>query len=173
MYYKEVLQSVVKSNEDFVEKLKEFLIIKKIKITEFCNIARIPQSTMYKIMSNPKKDFRISLLRQIIQTIMKIEGYYNEGIILAIITTREALNVIQKEIKFRGERIVVKEYPANTIEEEIIQGIRAQQEGISGIICGPVAATTIEKVVEVPVVSLNFRESAIEEAIENIMKKMI
>jgi len=173
MWYKKILQSLIKSNTDFVEKLKEFLRLKGLSITEFCNIAHIPQSTMYKIMSDPTKDFRVSLLKQIIQTIAKIEGYYSEGITIAVITTRGALNVLKKEIKIGEKKIIIKEYPANTIEEEIIQGIRAQQEGVSGIICGPVAATTIDKVVEIPVVSLNFRESAIQEAIKNVMKKLV
>ena len=172
MYHNEILQSIIESNKGFAEKLMEFLRVKRLKVADFCSIAGIPKSTFYKIISNPNKDFRVSLLRQIIQAIMKIEGSYREGITVAVITTREALNVLRKEIKIGREKIMIKEYPANTIEEEIIQGIKAEREGAKGIICGPVAATTIEKVVQIPVVSFSFRENVLEDAIRNIIKKV-
>ena len=172
MYHKELLQSVIKSNKDFVDKLREFLLTKKLKVVDFCSIAGISQSTIYKIMSNPEKDFRVSLLRQILQAIMKIEGFYNDSATIAVITTREALNILRKEIKMGEEKIIIKEYPANTIEEEIMQGIKAQQDGVKGIICGPVAATTIEKIVDIPVVSFSFKEQVLEDAIKNIVKKL-
>ena len=59
-----------------------------------------------------------------------------------------------------------------TIEEEIIQGIGAQKDGVKGIICGPVAANTIEKVVDIPVISIRFEKKLLLKCIENMANKV-
>jgi predicted transcriptional regulator len=172
MYNTELLAGLIESNEQFVKKFREILFDKKITIKEFCENTKIPESTVYKIISNPKKDFRISTLRLIFKAIDQIEGKKLEVTTIGIITTRGALDNISSLIKMDNKEINIKEYPATTIEEEIIQGVKAEREGVKGIICGPIAATTIEKVVNIPVISLQFKESSLNDAIKNISKKI-
>lgn len=140
-------------------------------IKEFSEESGIPKSTLYKIISNEKKDFRRSTLRQIIETVKRLEGY-NHEIVIGIITTRGALDTIRTKLNIRGKLVKVTEYPATTIEEEIIRGIRAEKEGAKGLICGPIAANTLEKVVDIPIVSLRFEEGPLLSAIKKLTNKI-
>ena len=104
----------------------------------------------------------MSTFRQIIETVKRVEGY-RRGNVIGIITTRGALDTIDGSFEIGGKRIKVNEYPATTIEEEIIQGVRAEKEGVKGLICGPIAATTLEKVVDIPITALRFEEGAFDQ----------
>lgn len=172
MLYKDLLEKIMVSNEEFILELKKILIEKNMTALDFSKKTKIPESTLYKILSDPKKDFRISTLRQIVNTVKKMEERKLEGHNIGIITTRGALDYISKSIKVDKKTIKIREYPANTIEEEIIQGIQAQKEGVKGIICGPVAATTLEKVVDIPVISIRFEKKLLLKSIENIANKI-
>ena len=172
MPYKTLLDKIIVSNEEFIWELKKLFIEKNMTALDFSKKTKIPESTLYKILSDPKKDFRISTLRQIVKTIKEMEERKLKVDTIGIITTREALDYISKSIKVKEKTIKIKEYPANTIEEEIVQGINAQKEGVKGIICGPVAATTIEKVVDIPVLSLRFEKELLIKSIKNIANKI-
>ncbi len=126
---------------------------------------------MYKIISNEEKDFRRSTLKQIIDTVKRLEGYGKENII-GIVTTRGALDTLGRSFEINGMTVRVNEYPATTIEEEIIQGVRAEKDGVKGLICGPIAATTLEKVVNIPITALRFEEGPLINSIKNLAKKI-
>jgi len=165
----ELLKSSIE--EDFGERLK--VVISKLgkNIKTFSKECGIPESTIYKIISDEERDFRISTLKQIIKTVKRLEGYTSEDII-GIITKREALDSIGKELKIGKRKVLIKEYPATSIEEEIIQGVRAEKEGVKGLICGPIAATTLEKVVDIPIVALRFEEGPLMNSIKKLIKKI-
>ena len=110
-------------------------------------------------------------MKQIVETVKRLEGYGRENII-GIITTRGALDMIGGSFEFAGKVVKVSEYPATTIEEEIIQGIRAEKEGVKGLICGPIAATTLEKVVDIPIVALRFEEGPLISSMKRLMEKI-
>ena len=110
-------------------------------------------------------------MKQIVETVKRLEGYGRENVI-GIITTRGALDMIGRSFEFGGKVVKVNEYPATTIEEEIIQGIRAEKEGVRGLICGPIAATTLEKVVNVPIVALKFEEGPLISSMKKLMEKI-
>lgn len=158
-------------SDDFGEKLKKCIGRLGMNIKEFSKESRIPKSTMYKIVSNEEKDFRRSTLKQIILTVKKLEGYGGENVI-GIITTRGALDTVGRNFQFNDKTIKVIEYPATTIEEEIIQGVRAEKEGVKGLICGPIAATTLEKVVDVPITALRFEEGPLMNSIKTLARKI-
>jgi predicted transcriptional regulator len=158
-------------SESFGEKLKECIGKLGKNIKEFSEESGIPKSTLYKIISNEEKDFRRSTLRQIIDTVKKLEGYGQE-MVIGIITTRGALDTIDRNFVIDGKTVKVNEYPATTIEEEIIQGVRAEKEGVKGLICGPIAATTLEKVVDIPITALRFEEGPLINSIERLVGKI-
>ena len=167
-----LLRSLIKSNQAFIATFKELLFKHNMTVTDFCEKTKIPESTAYKILSDPQKDFRVSTLRNLIHAVQKLEGTLNEGTVFGIITTRGALDLVNRRIRLFNKDIIIKEYPATTIEEEIIQGIRAEREGVSGIICGPIAATTLEKVVNIPVITIRFERRLLMESIEKLLSKI-
>jgi predicted transcriptional regulator len=166
------MKAIIDSNEKFIQTFKEMLFQQSLTISDFCKKSGIPESTIYKIMSNPKKDVRISTFRTIIQEVQKIEGVNKKETTIAIITTRGALNFINRKMRLNQKDIIIKEFPAITIEEEIIQGIKAEREGVNGLICGPIAATTLEKVVNIPVMPIQFEKKMLLQSLENIINKI-
>lgn len=172
MLYRDLIEKIMVSNEKFILELKKILMEKNMTALDFSKKTNIPESTLYKILSDPKKDFRISTLRQIVNKIKDMEERKLKGYTIGIITTRDALDYINKYIKVKEKTIKIKGYSANTIEEEIIQGISAQKDGVKGIICGPVAANTMEKVVDIPVISIRFEKELLMKSIKNIANKI-
>jgi predicted transcriptional regulator len=158
-------------DERFGETLKDCIAKLGKNIKEFSEESGIPKSTLYKIVSNEEKDFRRSTLRQIIETVRKLEGYDQENVI-GIITTRGALDTVGRKFEISGKTVKINEYPATTIEEEIIQGVRAEKEGVKGLICGAIAATTLEKVVDVPIAVLRFEEGPLLNSIRRLVEKI-
>lgn len=165
----ELLKASLKKS--FGETLKEVISKLGKTIVEFANEADIPEGTLYKIISDEERDFRRSTLIQIIKGVKKLEGFQDKEYI-GVITTRGALDSLGKTIEVNGKKFEIKEFPARSIEEEIIQGIRAEKEGIRGLICGPIAATTLEKIVDIPISSLRFEEGPLLNSIENLVSKL-
>ena len=164
----ELLKSSIE--EGFSDKLEQTISGLGLSIKDFAREGNIPESTLYKIISG-NKDFRISTLKAIIETLKRREELEHKFTI-AIITTREALEMIGRSLDMDGTEVRIKEYPATTIEEQMIRGVTAEKEGVKGIICGPIAATTLEKIVDIPVVGLQFEERLLMDAINKLMKKV-
>jgi predicted transcriptional regulator len=158
-------------SEKFGDELKDTIAKLGKNIKEFSEESGIPKSTLYKIVSSEEKDFRRSTLRQIVETVKRLEGYGRETVI-GIITTRGALDTIGGSFEIGGKEVKVNEYPATTIEEEIIQGVRAEKEGVKGLVCGPIAATTLEKVVDIPITALRFEEGPLINSIRRLVEKI-
>ena len=167
--WSELLRSCI--TDGFGELLRETLNSLGMSIRDFSEETMIPASTLYKIISDEGKDFRRSTLRQIIQGVRRLEGV-NEENVVGIITTRTALDTIGRTIEIDGGSVKIKEFPATTIEESIIQGVRAEKEGVKGIICGPIAATTLERVVNIPITSFRFDEGLMLDAIVKLVEKI-
>jgi len=156
---------------NFGEKLQETLNALGLSVKGFSEFTQIPVSTLYKIISGERTDFRISTLRGIIVGLQRLEGADQERMV-GVITSRNALDSIGRTIEVGNDVLHIKEYPATTIEEAIIQGVRAEKEGVKGIICGPIAATTLEKVVDIPITALRFEEGPLETAIIKLNEKI-
>jgi len=175
MDLKEVMWKINSSNGDFIDEIRRLMQEKKYSTLELSKASNIPESTLYKIMSNPKKDFRISTFRAIMRGIIRLEGYgeeKKERNVIAVISSREALDNLGKHVEMNGRTYTIKEYPATTIEEEIIQGVKAERDGALGILCGPVAATTISKVVRIPVTALRFVNTTLFRGLEKLSQKI-
>lgn len=158
-------------SDNFGDKLQDTLNTLGLSVKEFSELTEIPVSTLYKIISEERKDFRISTLRKIIHGVKRIEGVDQDRVV-GIITSRNALDSIGRIIEIGNEILYIKEYPATTIEEAIIQGVRAEKDGVKGIICGPIAATTLEKVVDIPITALRFEEGPLKTAIIKLKEKI-
>ena len=72
-----------------------------------------------------------------------------------------------------GEKsLKVKEYPAQTVEDAIIAAVMAERDGALAVVCAPIIAPTIEKLLSIPVSIIIPRDSALR-AIEVAAKKAL
>ncbi len=154
--------------------LQKILRKSGLKINEFARISEIPESTLYKIFSEEEKDIRLSTVFKIMDGIKRIYGTESPSLksTIGVITASFVLDQLPNALEVKGKTYYIKEYPALTIEEEIIQGIKAERDGVEAIICGPVAATTLEKIVTVPVISVKFDKEVVMRAVHQAMEKI-
>jgi len=156
--------------ESFGDRFETALARQNLSIREFATRHDLSESTLYKITSGMGVDFRVGTLRDIVDGLRAEEGY--DASTIGIITTREACDRAPSEVTIGGVTYDVKPLPAHTIEEEIIRGVNAEKDGIDAILCGPIAATTIEQVVDVPVGGLQFEAALMTKSLENLAAKI-
>jgi len=143
-----------------------------ISIKDLAKQAGIPKSSLYKIMSGERRDPLMSTILNLIRTVRQIEeGQNKNGNFIAVITTRPFLEDLNR-FKIKKKNLFLKGYPAADIEEGLIQGICAERDNAKAIVCGPITAHTLEKIVKIPVISLRVEDiqinNAIKKAIQNI-----
>jgi len=54
-------------------------------------------------------------------------------------------------VDYNGTTVLVKEYPVSTVEDAIIAAVRAERDGALGVVCAPIVAPTVEKILSIPV----------------------
>jgi predicted transcriptional regulator len=118
-------------------------------IRELAKRIDVSPATLYKI-SCGDRDPRLSLLTAI-SHVFEPSNEHSIAIIAAKFLLDE---VAGKKIDIDGIEYLVKGYTANTVDECIISAVRAEKEGASGIICAPILSSLIERLVDVPVVSI-------------------
>ena len=72
------------------------------------------------------------------------------------------------EITVREKVIKIRGYTANSIEECIIAAVMAEKEGAAGIICAPILASMVEKIVDVPVAIMKPKATTVLDALDVI-----
>ncbi len=167
--YKRLLLSLESNN--FTEEFKKALLELNLPLKEFSEISDIPYTTLYKLSQG--RDFRVSTLLKIIQTIKSLESEEDELDKIAVIAARPALNQIQRKIfSLNNNDYLLKEYPANTVEECITAAIQAEREGVKAIICAPIVSSSIEKVVRIPVAVVIPKKEEFINALEIVVNKI-
>ncbi|HDR74366.1 MAG TPA: helix-turn-helix domain-containing protein [Methanoculleus sp.] len=148
---------------DFKAALEEELSRRDMTIKELAERAEIPAATIYKITSG-ERDPRFSTVKAIVNAIDPMEKDF-----IAIIAAKFLLDEVEShKLTAHGKLVKIRGYTANTMEECIIAAVRAEKEGAKGIICAPILASIIERIVDVPVVIMKPRQETILEAIESI-----
>lgn len=143
----------------------------EMSIHEFCSRTNISQSTIYKIMQEEREP-NLRTVRKVIHAVRRLENY-PLGNFIAVIASRPVLNTIVERMERIGDKDVrVKEYPATTIEEAIIAAVNAEKDGALAVVCAPIVAPTIEKILTIPVTVVIPRGSMLK-AIEDAAKKTI
>jgi predicted transcriptional regulator len=152
---------------DFKAALEEELNRRDMSIKELAERAEIPAATIYKITSG-ERDPRFSTVKAIVNAIDPMEKDF-----IGIIAAKFLLDEVESmKLNIRGTVVKVRGYTANTMEECIIAAVRAEKEGAKGIICAPILASIIERIVDVPVVIMRPRQETILEAIESIAQRI-
>lgn len=153
--------------QDFKAALEEALDRKQMSMKELAELAGIPPATLYKITSGDR-DPRLSTVRAIVQA---IEPYDQD--MIAIIAAKFLLDEIGGgNMEKNGRKIRIKGYTANTMEDCIVAAVRAEKEGASGIICAPILATLIERIVDIPVVIVRPDTKTFQEAIDILCNRI-
>ena len=164
-----VILSVFESDERFRSVLSR--TIKEelgMTVLEFSECASIPHSTMYKILEG-RREPNVKTLRQIVKTIRKLEG--TEKNFIAVIAARPVLDrITERQLLIEGESVVVREYAAATMEDAIIAAVRAERDGASALVCAPIVSPTVEKILSIPVATINPTNSIVR-AIELAARK--
>lgn len=134
---------------------------------ELADLAGLPAATLYKITSGDR-DPRFSTIRAIVQA---LEPYEQDTI--AIIGAKFLLDEIGNQMTSKeGKRYRVKGYTAHTMEDCIVAAVRAEKEGAAGIICAPILATLIERIVDIPVIIIKPDITAYQEAVSSLTRQL-
>ena len=156
--------SIIAGEEAFARKLREGLRAFKLKVKDLARLSGVPESTIYKILT-VKRGFRTDTLRSIVLAFKRLEQS-EEVPTIAVIAAKHILETMKGRImKIDGQKFVIREYPASNVEEVLIQAVRAEKDGCLAIVCAPIIASTVEKMVDVPVIMMRPAAEALEEAV--------
>ncbi|MEA2045620.1 MAG: helix-turn-helix domain-containing protein [Euryarchaeota archaeon] len=156
-YVDRVMRAAFHSDEKLRETMKEALSELGLSAREFSRISKIPQSTLYKILSGHREP-NITTLRQIVKTIRHIEG--SSGGFIAIIAARPVLDEIgETKMRIGDKLLTLREYSATNMEEAIIAAVRAERDGAAALVCAPIVSPTVEKLLSIPVATIIPKDS--------------
>ena len=70
---------------------------------------------------------------------------------IAVIANSMVMETLPKTIDLDGLEATIREYPVSTVEDAIIAAVRAERDGALGVVCAPIVAPTIERILTIPV----------------------
>lgn len=147
--------------------LMEELRRQHMTIRDLADATDIPAATLYKITSG-KVDPRFSTMRRIVSVLEPFTDHF-----IAVIAAKFLLDEVERENVSIGEqKVKIKGYSANSLDECIIASVRAEKEGALGIICAPILASIVEKIVDIPVAIIKPGTEAIFDAIDSVTKRI-
>lgn len=118
-------------------------------VNEFSKATGISQSTMYKILESQREP-NLRTARAIIRAVNIMSGKDSDRFI-AVIASHQVLQVLDRTTVVGGMQVKLTEYPVSTVEDAIIAALRAERDGAIGVICAPIVAPTIERILTIPV----------------------
>jgi len=144
-----------------------------MKVSEFAEASGIPAPTLYKLLTG-KREPSMETLRRIWSTARNLTERPDKGKLVAVIAARDTLESIEDStMVVNGEEISIREYPALSMEEAIITALNAERDGASALVCAPIVATTVERIVSIPVSTIKPPASSLAEAIQRASKKSL
>ena len=124
---------------------------------------------MYKILEE-KREPNLRTVRMIVKAVKQISEPDSDDYI-AVIASHIVFENLQKRIDVNGRTVILKEYPVATVEDAIVAAVRAERDGALAIVCAPIVAPTVEKIVSIPV-STVIPTNSISRAIERVKKDL-
>lgn len=116
---------------------------------EFARISGVSPSTLYKILEENREP-NLRTVRLIIKALNNISRADSENFV-AIIASSRFMESLPKAMEADGRVVHIREYVIATVEDAIIAAVRAERDGALAIICAPIIAPTIEKIISIPV----------------------
>jgi predicted transcriptional regulator len=161
MFSKKIFQG------DFRTALEDELRRNDMTIKELAERAKIPIATLYKISSG-QVDVRLSTVKKIVDVLEPELPAF-----IAVIAAKFLLDEMEgHEMAIRGQVYKIRGYTANSIEECIIAAVMAEKEGARGIICAPILASMVEKIVDVPVAIMKPKANTVLDALDVIGRRI-
>jgi predicted transcriptional regulator len=152
---------------DFRTALEEELARRNMTIKELADRAGIPPATLYKLTSG-EGDVRLSTVKKIARVLEP-----RLPVFIAVIAAKFLLDEIEgQEIAIRDRPYRIRGYTANSIEECIIAAVMAEKDGAAGIVCAPILASMIEKIVDVPVAIMKPKAATVLDAMDVIARRI-
>ncbi|MFA4876088.1 MAG: helix-turn-helix domain-containing protein [Methanoregula sp.] len=152
---------------DFRTALDEELRRRNMTVRELAERSGIPLATLYKISSG-EVDVRLSTMKKIVSV---LEPYRPPFV--AVIAAKFLLDEMEgHEITIKDTLYRTRGYAANSIEECIIAAVMAEKEGAAGIICAPVLASIVEKIVDVPVAIIKPKAATVLDALDVVARRI-
>ena len=144
-----------------------------MKVSEFATASSIPAPTLYKLLTGQREP-SLETLRRVWLTARRLTEHPTTGKLIAVIAARGTLESIEdSSMVVDGEEITIREYPALSMEEAIITAIKAERDGASALVCAPIVATTVERIVSMPVSTIRPPTETLMEAIRRASKKSL
>lgn len=152
---------------DFTTALNEELERKNLSVKDLAELTGIPVSTLYKVTVG-ERDPRLSTIKKIVAVLEPERDRF-----IAIIAARFLLDSLEiRETEVNGKNFLIRGYSANSLDECIIAAARAEKDGATGIVCAPILASIVEKIVDIPVGMFRPDLSVISEALMSVAKKI-
>jgi len=152
---------------DFSAALSEELERRNMTVKDLADQTGIPASTLYKV-SMGERDPRLSTVKKIVSVLEPERHRF-----IAVIAAKFLLDSFEtREVEWEGQKFAVRGYSAHSLDECIVAAARAEKDGASGIVCAPILASIVEKIVDVPVGMLRPELSCVDEAIGAVLKKI-
>jgi len=153
---------------DFTTALTEELAKKGMTVRELADRTGIPSSTLYKVTLG-ERDPRFSTVQKIVRILEPERNRF-----IAVIAAKFLLDSLDlRDVPVSGGgKCDIRGYSANSLEECIIAAVRAEKEGAAGIVCAPILASIVEKIVDVPVSMLRPDLLCVKEAVEVIARQI-
>jgi len=167
-----LLEAAVQGNEEFRQALERLLRAELgMKVSEFADASGVPAPTLYKLLS-AEREPSLETLRRIWTAARRLTERPHRGKLVAVIAARGTLEGIEdRTVGVDGEEVTIREYPAVSMEEAIIAAVNAERDGASALVCAPIVATTVERIVSIPVSTIHPPAQSLMEAIKRASKK--
>ena len=151
---------------DFKTALSEELDRRGMTIRQLSEATGIPPVTLYKISSG-ERDPRLSTVKKIVSVFSPHHGKF-----IALIAAKFLLDEIEGTKVDVGGVEYIKGYTANSLDDCILAAVHARYDGAAGIICAPILASLIERLVDVPVAIMKPEMDAVFTAVDSIAKRL-
>ena len=146
----DLVSSMLREEGGFQKALKNILDDElDMTLSEFCSISEISQSTMYKILEE-KREPNLRTIRQIVKALKILYREGNNNFV-AVIASSTFMESLPKTMEADGQIFGIREYVISNVEDAIIAAVRAERDGAVGIVCAPIIALTVEKIIKIPV----------------------
>jgi len=152
---------------DFATALQEELARQGMSVRDLADRAGIPVATLYKLTSG-RADPRLSTVRRIVNVLEPREKSF-----IAVIAARFLLDDLDnRDLQIGEKSFRIRGYSADSLDECIIAAVQADREGALGVVCAPILAPIVEKLVDCPVGIIKPQQQTLIEAIETIAKRV-
>jgi len=146
----ELISGMLREEGGFQKALRNILEDElDMTVNEFCKLSRISQSTMYKILEE-KREPNLRTVRAIFKA-LKMIADAPEDQFIAVIASHQVLQTLSREVDVGDRIVLLREYPVATVEDAIIAAVRAEREGALAVVCAPIVAPTVERILTIPV----------------------